>query len=362
MAKTVSQPFRLRVSAPLVGAQSFATRRSQPGVVRWCGFDSAADLGTMNVSPINYPGPDKGSTQNANYAGISPIVDMTKSASPDGGGSLRFLVKANDGSGNNVNWWMNFGTIAAPVLFDENEQFFVQWRQWFSQDYLDIFTTGTKFNCLTAGDIDGSGAAMGKAPRENSTFCEISQIVLNNNRSADNGDKLFQVFHRCPADGGTLNFDIAGQPTPWGRQFNWQNARPNYCVRLTHPTLYPSRTNPQQANPGTCLGPVADEWMTFKWGITLGSWGLVRMVGATPQYGFQNSRVRLWMARQGQASEPIYDYMIGLGTSYVANFHRGYGKVWFTPRGGGEERFAHPAYSQWVDEVIVSRNDIADPA
>lgn len=361
MAEAVSNPFLLLVKARAAGGQDFATRRSQPGVVRWCGFNSAADLGAMNVTPINYPGPDKGSTHNANYAGISPIVDMTKSASSDGGGSLRFFVKANDNSGNNVSWWMNFGTIAAPVLFDENEQFFVQWRQWFSSDYLSIYTNQTKITALTAGDIDGSGAAMGKAPRENSTFCEISQLVLNNNKSGDNGDKWFQVFHRCPADGGTLNFETT-QSTPWASpNIVWQNARPNYCVRTVHTTQYPVRTNPLQANPGTCLGPVADEWMTFKWGITLGSWGLVRMAGAIPQYGFQNSRVRLWMARQGQASEPIYDYTIGLGTSYVADFHRGYGKVWFTPRGGGEERFAHPAYSQWIDEVIVSRNDIADP-
>jgi hypothetical protein len=51
---------------------------------------------------------------------------------------------------------------------------------------------------------------------------------------------------------------------------------------------------------------------------------------------------------------------MGLGTSYVSDFHRGYGKIFFTPRGGGEPA-THPEYYTWHDEVIVSRNDIADP-
>ncbi len=285
MAEAVSNPFLLLVKARAAGGQDFATRRSQPGVVRWCGFDSAADLGTMNVTPINYPGPDKGSTQNANYAGISPIVDMTKSASPDGGGSLRFLVKANDNSGNNVNWWMNFGTIAAPVLFDENEQFFVQWRQWFSSDYLAIYTNQTKITALTAGDIDGSGAAMGKAPRENSTFCEISQLVLNNNRSDDNGDKWFQCFPQMPC--GRRDDELRdGLNPPLGAPQHRLAERAPELLRADHSSRRStqSRTNPLQTpNPGSCLGPVANEWLTFKWGITLGPWGLVRMVGATAQ-------------------------------------------------------------------------------
>ena len=46
--------FAFAVSA-LVGVQAFATRRSQLGAVRWLGFDSSADLGTVNFTRVNYP-------------------------------------------------------------------------------------------------------------------------------------------------------------------------------------------------------------------------------------------------------------------------------------------------------------------
>jgi hypothetical protein len=59
MARSVSGPFRIAVNAPLVGAQAFAARRSQPGVVRWVGVDSPDDLGTVNLTRANYPGPVK---------------------------------------------------------------------------------------------------------------------------------------------------------------------------------------------------------------------------------------------------------------------------------------------------------------
>jgi hypothetical protein len=266
---------------------------------------------------------------------------------------------------------MNFGTVAAPVLFDEGETFYVQWRQLFSQGYTDTNRAGiggTKTAIICAGDIDGSADAQGNG-RENSTACEISQIVLNGGDCFTahlvNPELVPFGFHRCPADGGTINFEFTIS-TPFGNAFNVQNARPNYCLRHTN-AFYPSRLNPNQTpNPGTCLTIYPSEWMTHKFAITLGPWGLVRQLiptgGGTPinQYGFQNSRIRFWLGRPGQVSEPVWDFTMGLGTSYVSDFHRGYGKIWFTPRGGGEP-VTHPEYYSWYDEVIVSRNDIAEP-
>jgi hypothetical protein len=78
-------------------------------------------------------------------------------------------------------------------------------------------------------------------------------------------------------------------------------------------------------------------------------------------YGWLDSRVRLWMARSGHPSEPVVDYRINLRNGgSAATPRRKYGKLWLDTYYQGAH--PHAEYSVWYDEIVVSRNDIADPA
>jgi hypothetical protein len=102
--------------------------------------------------------------------------------------------------------------------------------------------------------------------------------------------------------------------------------------------------------------------MTYKICLTLGAWTQVQSVGQggakTNQWGWRDSRVRLWMARGGQPSELTNDWTVSLRGGYSSDKRRRYGKLWLDVWGGA----AHPdGYSIWYDEIIVSRDDVADP-
>lgn len=345
MAKSVSEPFRLAVNAPLVGAQAFATRRSQPGVVRWIGFDSSADLGTINLTRANYPGPVKGSIQD--IPGYSPVVDRSKSASADGGGSLKFSVPANGSGTQSGDWWINFSDNAS-VLFDEGQRFRVQFRVWYSREAIDylLAVRGYKISHLIAGDSPIIG---------NPSSCDVTEIVLQAAGFPDAGDALPILYHRCPSDGGTINAEFS-QNTAWNNiNFNLQNARPDYCARYLGRT-YTKRVAPSQSPPGSCFGLYAREWLTFKYDVTLGEWRQMESFG---HWGYAGSRVEVWAARQGQASQKLWSWNVDLRAGFNASARRKYGKIWFDTYGGGNT--PHPEFSVWYDELIISRNEIADP-
>jgi hypothetical protein len=77
---------------------------------------------------------------------------------------------------------------------------------------------------------------------------------------------------------------------------------------------------------------------------------------------FQNSYVTLWGAREGRPSELIITWgPYSLNAGNPTDNER-YGKVWLLPYNTGKDpsQSHAPAYT-WYDELIISRNRVADP-
>ena len=92
---------------------------------------------------------------------------------------------------------------------------------------------------------------------------------------------------------------------------------------------------------------------------------LFRSIKTGPRVGdeFANSYVTLWMAREGQASEMVINwgpYYLSAGS--LAEDQK-YGKVFLLPyQTQKDPTQVHPFAYIWYDELIISRNLIADPA
>ena len=143
---------------------------------------------------------------------------------------------------------------------------------------------------------------------------------------------------QCPNCGGTLNMT-----TPHPQQF--------LLMQNTMPAPYCGYENVNNNGNGTnlpngnCFIYYPNEWMTFQVGVTCGN-----RVGDT----LENSRVRLWMQRQGQPSVPVIDFPL---TLTVPGVDPGYGKFWFMNYN------AHPrnnVWKTWCSELIISRQRIPD--
>jgi uncharacterized membrane protein len=112
--------------------------------------------------------------------------------------------------------------------------------------------------------------------------------------------------------------------------------------------------------------------MTFQVGVTLGSIGSGCVPDGDPcgYTSYVGSRIRLWIARDGQPSELVMDNLWDINAVTQNNSSGGpvvgsdkIGKVWLLPyhtRKAGAQ--AHPEGDIWYDELIISTQQIADPA
>jgi hypothetical protein len=129
--------------------------------------------------------------------------------------------------------------------------------------------------------------------------------------------------------------------------FKLQNARPSpYC-------LYSQRQTSFFPPTGNCFGYFANEWMTFQVRIKTGS-----RVGNE----FTNSYVQLWIARENQPSQLVLDWGPYNLSAGPASENQQFGKVWLLPYNTGKSASqSYPTAYTWYDELIISRNKIADP-
>jgi hypothetical protein len=313
-------------SAPAAGAD-FATRCNDPNVVRCYGFDEAADLAPRMYDP--WGGPTR-CTNNRCW-----VVDTAIKAS--GAGSLRFEIPSNTGADTSGSFWLNFKDDLS-VQFGGNEQFFIQWRQRFSSEFLT-----TRY----AGGGGWKQAIIGTGDQPGRTYysCSDLEVVTVNNYYRG----FAQMYNSC--SGSTSHGPFDGFEEPFGAyDFKLQNARPApYCLySQTH-------TNPPTSFPptGNCFGYFANEWMTFQVGITLG-----------PRVNdeFINSAVQLWIAREGQPAELVINWGPYNLTAGPPNENQRFGKVWLLPYNTGKDASqSHPVAYTWYDDLIISRSRIADP-
>jgi hypothetical protein len=146
------------------------------------------------------------------------------------------------------------------------------------------------------------------------------------------------AYVRCPSEGGTLNLTES-------------HASEFLLLQNMMPAPYCSYNNVVGAEGiappgGNCFVYVADEWMTFQVGITIGPTRVGNDVA--------NSRFRLWGQREGQPSVPLIDITRTM-TFYPDS--PGYGKFWITTR---NPQARNTTMQTWYSELIISTQRIPD--
>lgn len=301
----------------VVPPSDFVTRCAQPGVIRCVGFDSAAEI-------AGGFGSNTGSMAGAS----APAIDAAVKAS--GGGSLKFTVPSNSGADTSGSYFANFSTDLSKQ-FGENAEFYVQWRQRFSAEFLNTVyqgANGWKQIIIGTGDKPGVTASS----------CTPLETVVQN--SLQRG--FAQMYNSCTGSASHGPFENLYEPFG-SSDFKLQNARPSpFC-------LY-SQSAAGRFQPGTCLGYAPDEWMTFQIRIKTGP----RVADE-----WQKSTVTLWIAREGQPSQAAINYTMNL-TAGTADDR--FGKVWLLPYNTNKSATqVHPTAFTWYDELIISTAPIADP-
>jgi len=310
--------------APVAGGMDFQKRCAQPGVVKCVGFDDAAAIAGRWGKPSGIA-----------IGAAAPEIDTQVWAS--GRGSLKFTIPSNSDADTSGSYFTNFSNDLA-VQFGEGREFFVQWRQRFSEEMISTrYEGGGGFKQI----IIGTGDRPGKVARS----CSDLEVVMSNYYQHG----FPTMYNSCSGSTSHRAYDLFQEPLG-GDDFKMQNGRPPpYCLYSQGRSSPPNWFAPY----GNCLGYEANEWMTFQVRITIGM-----RVGDE----FAGSRVTLWIARAGQPSQLVIDWgPYNLSAGPPADDQR-FGKLWLLPYNTGKSKTqSHPTAYTWYDELVISRNRIPDP-
>ena len=298
----------------------FSKRCSRPEVVRCFGFDNQAQ-----TDPYIYPP----SWQKVKRARV--VQDIRAS----GNGSLRFEVPSGSGANTSGSFWLNFSDNF-KIQFGENSEFYVQWVQRFSQEFLGTtYRNGVGWKQAIIGT--------GDQPGKHYSSCTDLEVVVQNTYQRG----FAQLYNSCSGSTSHRGYDPFQQNYAAG-DFKLQNARQSpYCLysQAASQTYFPPN--------GNCFGYVANEWLTFQMHFKLG-----------PRVGdeFVNSYVTMWIGREGQPSEEVFNwgpYNLSAGSRMA---DQKFGKIWFLPYHTGKDfSQIHPTGYVWYDELVISRKKIQDP-
>lgn len=326
-------------------ADDFAERCAAPGVVKCVGFDAPQEL----AGPVDYVTTPAPSGVLADGP-VPPMIDTSTAAS--GAGSLMFTIPSSSGSSFGA-YWTNFSDDFS-LQFGVGDDFYVQWRQRFSKEMLDTVYYEDYANGVKQGGWKQVIVGEGDRPGTNIYSCTDLEIVVNDGSQAG----FPQLYHSCGAKDGHYE----GLQEPFG-DFDYllQNAIRDPACSYHNPAVPP------------CEGYVADRWMTFQIHIHVGTPytnnGVYR----------HDSTLQLWVADEGAPSRLVIDYSPhdpscqSIQTSQPAcqtgydlfnndSNVRKYGQVWLLPYMTRKDPSQpHPTAYTWYDDLIVSRQPIADP-
>lgn len=302
---------------------TFQERCASTSVVRCVGFDSVSDIsGTY------------GDNTGIMVGDVAPRIDSSIKSS--GTGSLMFTIPSNSGSGASGAYFANFSKDLS-VQFGENREFFIQWRQRFSPEFLSTTYRGGGWKQAIVGTGDQPGKLYAS--------CTALETVVQN--VSQRG--FAQLYNSCTGSTSHGPYDPFQEPLPHA-DFSLQNARPTpYCLYSQ------GNTDPVSYFPpvGNCFGYFPSEWMTFQIGIR---------TGPRVNDEFVDSYVTLWIARENESSELAFEwgpYNLSAGT---ATDGQKFGKVWLLPYHTKKDSTqAHPVGYVWYDELIISTGRIPDP-
>ncbi len=279
----------------------FQTRCQSPGVVRCFGFDTSE-------ATDPYVFPPWGQKQKRGK--------VAQDHKASGKGSLRFEIPPNSHADTSGHFRANFSEDLS-VQFGEGQEFYIQWRQRFSHEFLETHYAGAGgWKMLIVGE--------GDRPGHTANSCTQLEIVVDNSYHGG----WPSIYHSCGGKDGRYD--------PVGRGGGF----------------YPN------------------EWMTFQLHVKIGTWY------KNDRNYHRDSGIQLWVAREGRESDLVIDLnpdpailfglpIPGTGNGYDLannNPHAKYGKVWLLPYNTGKDpTVTNPVAFTWYDELIISREKIPDP-
>lgn len=312
---------------------SFQDRCAQSGVIKCVGFDNASDFNIGSGGTAGAYG------QNSGIYPASGTSDYTRAAmdtsvKASGSGSLRFTIPSNTGADTSGSWFTNFSTDLS-TQFGENAEFFIQWRQRFSPELLSTkFVDGNGWKQV----IIGTGDKLGTLYQS----CTALELVMQNTYQRG----FAQMYNSCT--GSTSHGAYVPFEEPFGgSDYKLQNGRAApFCLYSQYSSSYFPPT-------GNCFGYAANEWMTYQIQVK---------TGPRVNDEFTNSYVTVWGAREGQPSELLMRWGPYNLTAGDPSSDQRFGKIWLLPYHTNKNPTqVHPTAYTWFDELIISRNKIADP-
>jgi hypothetical protein len=297
-------PEPLVQAGPDAAAQSFARRCAMPGVVRCVAFDRPDEIPDLSPSTVGSRGGRGPMGRIKNNAGdLLPELDCSTAVN---GCAMKFVVPSRSGAGTSGAWFANFSDDFS-VRFGEGEEFYVQWRQRFSPDFLNAYQSGIGWKQIIIGEGDRPNyAPSGKVVWS----CTQLEVVIQNTYFRG----YPRMHHSCGGKDGRydeLPVDSAADYEP-------------------------------------------DQWMTFQVRVKIGTW-----YKNDRDYRY-DSVLELWVGREGERSRRaivIEDYDLANNDPDAK-----YGKLWLlTYNTGKDSGVEHPPGETWYDELIISRAPIPDP-
>jgi hypothetical protein len=328
-----------QVLGPARDDSDFHTRCHSSGVVKCVGFDSVADITGIWGDPSGIlPG------------GSAPVIDPSVKAS--GNASLKFIIPPKSGPGSSGAYFTNFSNDLS-VQFDSGQEFYVQWRQRFSPEFITNEYAGGggwKQAIITEGDRRGFVAPS----------CQDIGVIVENTY----GRKFPRVYHSCGVKDGQyepLYEPFGSPPTDFFLQNGVRKPGCFYTLLTSGSTYIPP-----------CIGYKPNQWMTFQVHIKVGTWYSNNRVYK------HDSTIQLWVAEEGKPSVIVIDFsphdpacaaqhesipscQTGYDLVRVNTPLAKYGKVWLLPYNTGKiATISYPEAYTWYDELIISRQRIPD--
>lgn len=312
LGNLVASAMLIAFAVPEARADDFAARCAGAGVVKCVGFDNT----TTDIVQGRNLYPDG----NGVYRGR---LDTATKAS--GGGSLRFDLPPPPHAGQNIaGGWLPQSNDGLGRLFGQNSTFYVQFRQRFSPEMLSNTWNG---------------------------FWK-TVIFHYNQRSCGSLELATQRHYGNPMV--TMYTDCGGR--------NFFTTLDGSRLTSTPPLLLQQgdyRCEYGKINSNDCFFIPTDEWLTFYYKVTIGTWDQ------------PNSMVEAWVAREGSSQYRQFIRIPNLSLSCNASScttspgrDEGFNNLTFTPYMTGlptSSGRAGVTSSVWYDELIVSTQPIPAP-
>jgi hypothetical protein len=369
-----------RLPAPQPQASTFDARCNAPGVVFCDPLDTEGPWGVDAKGTRRLMRNSDGTTGiptrtwwldwrgvQAGGASGSVLPRLDRSVKASGTGSLKLDYPDRSGSDGGGTFATNFSDDFSQQ-FGEGDTFYVQYRVRYDCDFIyfdcDPATPGyktarrfyrsraadttiPKISIISTGDKRmGGSSSIGAC-----TFLEVVTTVRE--------DHILYGYHSCIWFEGFLK--STGESFWGATQLDFQpngkvlgkgdDASPT-CWWMPDPGSI--QKNRWGYNGPDCFLLPADEWLTIQVRLHIGRW-------QSDRTGPKLSHVTIWAAREGEPQRIVISNDLHLHAPDEPG--QKYGKIWLTPYMEGKDPTeAHPTAHIWYDELIVSRQFIADPA